>query len=114
MKTETLKKLIKEAVKEAIQDELKDILLEAVKAPKTQVVRESIQPTPPSPSPNPTYTEPTMDIKQKYADIMGETAISMTSKDVSSFNPQGVDPVNGNLGNGEVGMNTIMNLLNTK
>ena len=45
---------------------------------------------------------------------MGETAISMTSKDVSSFNPQGVDPVNGNLGNGEVGMNTIMGLLNTK
>ena len=44
MKTEVLKKLIKEAVKEAIQDELKDILLEAVKAPKTQVVRESIQP----------------------------------------------------------------------
>ena len=114
MKTETLKKLIKEAVKEAIQDELKDILLEAVKAPKTQVVRESIQPTSPSPSPKPTYIEPTMDIKQKYADIMGETAINMTSKDVSSFNPQGVDPVNGNLGNGEVGMNTIMNLLNTK
>ena len=115
MKTLQLKNLIKEAVREAIQDELKDILLEAVKAPKTQVVRESIQPniTPP-PSPKPTYTEPTMDIKQKYADIMGETAISMTSKDVSSFNPQGVDPVNGNLGNGEVGMNTIMNLLNTK
>ena len=115
MKTEVLKKLIKEAVKEAIQDELKDILLEAVKAPKTQVVRESIQPvTTPPPSPKPTYTEPTMDIKQKYTDIMGETAISMTSKDVSSFNPQGVDPVNGNLGSGEVGMNTIMGLLNTK
>ena len=44
MKTEVLKKLIKEAVKEAIQDELKDILLEAVKAPKTQIVKESIQP----------------------------------------------------------------------
>ena len=115
MKTDVLKKLIKEAVKEAIQDELKDILLEAVKAPKTQVVRESIQPnTTLPPSPKPTYTEPTMGIKQKYADIMGETAISMTSKDVSSFSPQGVDPINGNLGNGEVGMNTIMELLNTK
>ena len=48
MKTEVLKKLIKEAVKEAIQDELKDILLEAVKAPKTQIVKESIQPYPTS------------------------------------------------------------------
>tara|TARA_R100001509_G_scaffold37116_1_gene19985 strand:+ start:2828 stop:3175 length:348 start_codon:yes stop_codon:yes gene_type:complete len=115
MKTEVLKKLIKEAVKEAIQDELKDILLEAVKAPKTQVVRESIQPvTSPPPSPKPTYTEPTMDVKQKYANIIGETAISMTSKDVSSFNPQGVDPINGDLGSGEVKMNTIMGLLNSK
>ena len=85
MKTEILKKLIKEAVKEAIQDELKDILLEAIKTPKTQVVRESIQPT-----------------------------ISMTSKDASSFNPRGVDPINGNLGDGEVKMDTIMGLLNTK
>lgn len=115
MKTEVLKKLIKEAVKEAIQDELKDILLEAIKTPKTQIVRESIQPNTPPPLPlKPTYTEPTMDVKQKYADIMGETAISMTSKDISSFSPQGVDPVNGNLGNGEVKMDTIMNLLNTK
>jgi len=113
MKTEILKKLIKEAVKEAIQDELKDILLEAVKAPKTQIVRESIQPTiTPSTPPPPSYTEPTMDIKQKYTDIMGETAISMTSKDVSSFNPQGADPINGNLGEGSVGMDTIMGLLN--
>ena len=55
-----------------------------------------------------------MEMKQKYAEKVGETAISMTSRDVSSFNPQGVDPVNGNLGNGEVGMDTIMGLLNTK
>ena len=114
MKTDILKKLIKEAVKEAIQDELKDILLEAVKTPKTQVVRESMQPTITPSQPKPTYTEPTMDIKQKYADIMGETAISMTSKDASSFNPRGVDPINGNLGDGEVKMDTIMGLLNTK
>ena len=113
MKTEVLKKLIKEAVKEAIQDELKDILLEAVKAPKTQVVRESIQPTPPLPT-NPKYTEPTMDTRQKYMDVLGETALSFNSNDAPSFNPQGVDPINGNLGGGSVGMDTIMRLLNTK
>tara|TARA_Y100000385_G_C13047408_1_gene618148 strand:+ start:487 stop:831 length:345 start_codon:yes stop_codon:yes gene_type:complete len=113
MKTEVLKKLIKEAVKEAIQDELKDILLEAVKAPKTQVVRESIQPVvSPSPTPNPTYTEPTMDTRKKYMDVLGETALSFNSNDASSFNPQGVDPINGSLGEGSVGMDTIMGLLN--
>lgn len=115
MKTEVLKKLIKEAVKEAIQDELKDILLEAVKAPKTQVVRESIQPNTIIPSPSkPTYTEPTMDVRKKYMDVLGETALNYTSNDVSSFNPQGVDPINGNLGEGSVGMDTIMGLLNNK
>lgn len=112
MKTEVLKKLIKEAVKEAIQDELKDILLEAVKSPK-QIVRESIQ-TSPIPTPKPTYTEPTMDVRQKYMDVLGETALNYNSNDVSTFNPQGVDPVNGNLGEGSVGMDTIMGLLNTK
>ena len=40
MKSTELKKFIKEAVREAIQEELKDILLEAVRAPKTQVVTE--------------------------------------------------------------------------
>ena len=112
MKTEVLKKLIKEAVKEAIQDELKDILLEAVKAPK-QIVRESIQHSP-TPHPKPTYTEPTMDVRKSYMDVLGETALSFNSNDAPSFNPQGVDPVNGNLGQGSVGMDTIMGLLNTK
>ena len=89
MKTEVLKKLIKEAVKEAIQDELKDILLEAVKTPKTQVVRESIQPvTTPPPSPKPTYTEPTMEMKQRYADIVGETATDKAVSNLDITDPQ--------------------------
>ena len=111
MKTEVLKKLIKEAVKEAIQDELKDILLEAVKSPQPQIVRESIQPNPPLPT-NPKYTEPTMGTRQKYMDVLGETALNFNSSDASSFNPQGVDPINGSLGEGSVGMDTIMGLLN--
>jgi hypothetical protein len=115
MKTDGLKKLIKEAVREAIQEELKDILLEAVRSPKT-VVRESYAPTtnPIQPS-QPTFTPPTMDIRQKYKDVLGETALSFTSNDVQQpFRPQVSDPVNGNLGNGEVGMDQIMNLLNSK
>ena len=114
MKSTNFKKIIKQAVKEAIQEELKDILLEAVKTPKT-TVRESyastsnpIQPTQPS------FTHPTMDLRSKYADVLGETALSFTSNDVQPFRPQVSDPVNGNLGTGEVGMDQIMNLLNTK
>ena len=111
MKSTDFKKIIKEAVREAIQEELKEILLEAVKAPK-QVVRESIQPIE---TPKPTFTQPTMDFRQKYMDVLGETALSFTSNDVQQpFRPQSSDPVNGNLGTGEVGMDQIMSLLNTK
>ena len=55
-----------------------------------------------------------MDTRQKYMDVLGETALSFNSNDAPSFNPQGVDPINGNLGEGSVGMDTIMGLLNTK
>ena len=44
MKSTDFKKIIKEAVREVIQEELKEILLEAVRAPKTQVVKESFNP----------------------------------------------------------------------
>jgi hypothetical protein len=111
MKTTELKKFIKEAVREAIQEELKDILLEAVRSPK-QIVRESY--TPPIQTSQPSFTQPTMDLRSKYAGVLNETAMSFTSNDVAQpFRPQG-DPINGNLGVGEVGMDQIMGLLNTK
>jgi hypothetical protein len=114
MKATDFKKIIKEAVREAIQEELKDILLEAIKSPK-QIVRESYSPTSPTqPAVNPTYTQPTMDFRSKYAEVLGETALSFNSNDVQqTFRPQG-DPINGNLGTGEVNMDQIMGLLNTK
>jgi hypothetical protein len=41
--------------------------------------------------------------------------MSFTSQNAQpSFRPQSSDPVNGNLGVGEVDMNQIMGLLNTK
>ena len=111
MKTDGLKRLIKEAVREAIQEELKDILLEAVCTPKT-IVKESIQTID---TPKPTFTQPMMDTKKAYADIMNETMMSFTSKDAQvPFRPQVSDPINGNLGAGELGMDQIMSLLNTK
>jgi hypothetical protein len=111
MKSTDFKKIIKQAVKEAIQEELKDILLEAVKSPK-QVVRESY--APPAQTSQPAYAPPPIDFRSKYAEVLGETALSFTSNDVQPFRPQVSDPVNGNLGAGEVGMDQIMSLLNTK
>jgi hypothetical protein len=112
MKSTELKKFIKDAVREAIQEELKDILLEAIKTPK-QVVRESY--APPTQTPQPSFTQPTMDLRSKYADVLGETAMSFTTNDIQpAFRPQVSDPINGNLGTGEVGMDQIMSLLNTK
>jgi hypothetical protein len=120
MKIDGLKKLIKEAVREAIQDELKDILLEAVRTPKT-LVKESYTPIPVPPQPptqiftQPASTQPPVNLRAKYADVLGETALSFTTQDIQQpFKPQAVDPVNGNLGAGEVGMDQIMNLLNSK
>lgn len=111
MKIDGLKKLIKEAVREAIQEELKDILLEAVRSPKT-IVKESIQTID---TPKPTFTQPTMDTRKAYSEVMNETMLSFTSQDAQvPFKPQVSDPVNGNLGAGEVGMDQIMNLLNSK
>ena len=111
MKSTDFKKIIKQAVKEAIQEELKDILLEAVRSPK-QVVRESY--TPPTQTPQPAYAPPQIDFRSKYAEVLGETALSFTSQDAVPFRPQVSDPVNGNLGAGEVGMDQIMGLLNSK
>jgi hypothetical protein len=111
MKATELKKFIKEAVKEAIQEELKDILLEAVRTPKTQIVREH---TIPQVDISSRPSEITMDKRQAYMDVLGETALSFTSKDVPKFNPQGVDTINGSLPNGDVGMDQIMNLLGNK
>ena len=112
MKSTHFKKVIKEAVKEAIQEELKDILLEAVKTPKTQPISENISSN--TISSNPSFETPTTNVRQNYSDIMSETAISMTSNDIPRFNPQGTDPINGNLGEGEISMDAITNLLNSK
>jgi hypothetical protein len=108
MKSTELKKFIKEAVREAIQEELKDILLEAVRTPKTQIVREHVIPQVDISSKPP---EITMDKRKAYMDILGETALNLTSQDVPKFTPQGVDSINGALPNGEVGMDQIMNLM---
>ena len=78
MKPSELKSFIKEAVREAIQEELKDILLEAVRAPKTQVVESYTQPIQPQPS-----TTSATDKRAMMESIMGDMR---RGQDTLSFN----------------------------
>ena len=116
MKTDILKKLIKEAVREAIQEEIKDILLEAVRSPKT-VVNENANPIPYSTKPI-TNTNP--DIKRNLRAMIGgefDTTISANSSHVqSTYTPPPVNTVGegSSLPGGEVSLNQIMGLMNTK
>ncbi len=117
MKLTELKKVLKETVREVIQEELKDILLEAVKTPKvvTQTpVMESFNPSVPTPSP----TTPVMSSQEKrdaYKNILGETAASFNTNNAQTFRPNpGMDVANGTLPEGNVGMDQIMNLMNSK
>ena len=109
MKSTELKKLIKQAVKEAIQEELKDILLDAVKSPKTEIITESKNISTNLPTPQ-------LDSKQRYADILNDMTMKFSSKDVKKFVPQGsmdTTSPNGQLPEGELGMEQIMGLMNT-
>ena len=119
MKTEALKKIIKEAVREAIQEELKEVLLEAVKSPKQfnpQPVQENTNiPSTPPPS-KPTSL---LEKRQQYANIIGETGLTMNSTHARGwgnkpFNPQGLGDTTsakGGLPDGEVNMDQIMGLM---
>jgi len=117
MKLTELKKVLKETVREVIQEELKDILLEAIKTPKIvsqTPVMESFSPSIPQPSP----TTPVMSSQEKrdaYKNILGETAAGFNTNNAQNFRPNpGMDVANGTLPEGNVGMDQIMNLMNSK
>ena len=93
MKLTELKKVLKETVREVIQEELKDIILEAVKSPKVLTTTPIVESHNPAPSPPP--TTPTMSSQEKRP------------------NP-GMDVANGTLPEGNVGMDQIMSLMNSK
>lgn len=111
MKQSELKKLIKIAVKEAIQEELKEILLEAVRSPKQTVV-ETVQR-------QPTIKGPAMNSTEKrnaYKNILGDMQASFSTQHVEqplqmTGNIDTTSP-NGQLPQGNVSMDQIMNLMN--
>lgn len=112
MKVDILKKLIKEAVREVFHEEMKDILIESIKGNK-QPINESEMKTlsfttkavPHNPLPN-------FDSKKAYMDILNETAKGPESGFNGEFKPSGpIDPVNGSLPNGELGLDQILKLV---
>ena len=113
MKTNDFKILIKQAVKEAIQEELKDILLEAIRSPKT-IITETLKDN---------YAQPHIEQPKKltpterqamFGGILGEMQMggTATSQYAGNFQPNSVDPVNGALPEGNVGLDQIMALMN--
>ena len=113
MKSTTFKKLIKEAVREVIQEELKDILLEAVRAPKQQVV-ENLQS-------QKVVEGPAMSSNERrtaYQNILGDMQTSFGTQDIAqplqlTGNIDTASP-NGQLPQGNVSMDQIMGLMNSK
>ena len=122
MKISQLKKIIKESVKEAIQEEMKDILIEAVRAPK-QVVREMETPTPTNPVAQTNLPEKDkLKLRENMMSVLdgmmpgADGTLSATSANVplKIQGPIDTTSANGSLPDGNVSMDQIMGLMNSK
>jgi hypothetical protein len=112
MKPSELQKLIKQAVKEAIAEEMKDILLEAIRAPKQQIVEtREIE----------TNGDDRVKLRENMMNILGDMGgISMNSSHAQNFTgtPGYTPPPSANtaaqgsaLPPGEVNMDQIMGFI---
>lgn len=124
MKVSQLKTIVKEAVKEAIQEEIKDILLEAVKSPK-QVVSEykPMNSTVGTPSPtNPIASKTKEEIRENYMNVLGgmmpgkdgTLSANTNSAPLQMNGPTDTTSPNGKLPEGNVSMDQIMGLMNSR
>ena len=106
------KKIIKESVKEVIQEELRDILLEAVKARKN-VVTESVQSFNAQPNTQSSKQLTPSERRAMFGNILEDMQTGgVASTENIPFRPTGpVDPVNGKLPEGELGLDQIMSLM---
>jgi len=112
MKTTELKQLIKEAVKEAFQEEFKNILLEAVKNNKSTITESKIISGEDTRTLSFTTKNIPTNTRQAYMDILKETAEGPKSGLEGEFKLEGkIDPINGALPNGQLGLDQIMNLV---
>ena len=124
MKLDILRKIIREEVKGAIQEELKDLLLEAIRTPKQVVETQTYNPSPSAGPPGhffPTTSTATISkeqLRENYRNILGETAASFNTSQVGKplqlTGTMDTASPNGRLPEGEVPMNMIMGLMNSK
>ena len=120
MKLDILRKIIREEVKGAIQEELKDLLLEAIRSPKQPVGINGFGVTNNSPMSTTTSTATISkeQLRENYRNILGETAASFNTSQVGKplqlTGTMDTASPNGRLPEGEVPMNMIMGLMNSK
>lgn len=116
MKISQLKSIVKEAVKEAIQEEIKDILLEAIKSPK-QIVKETVAPTQKQ-----IPEKDKVKLRENMMNVLGgmmpnaNGEMKATTADMPLQVGGNVDTTspNGKLPEGNVSMDQIMGLMNSK
>lgn len=122
MKLSQLKNIVKEAVKEAIQEEMKDILMEAVRSPK-QVVQTTPIPSPTNPVANNKLPETDkLKLRENMMNVLdgmmpnAKGTLSATSANVplKVQGPVDTTSANGSLPQGNVSMDQIMGLMNSK
>ena len=122
MKISQLKKIIKEAVKEAIQEEMKEILIEAVRAPK-QVVSDVSKPSPTNPVAQSKLPDnDRLKLRENMMNVLdgmmpgSDGTLSDTTSNVplNVKGPVDTTSANGSLPEGNVSMNQIMGLMNSK
>ena len=115
MKPSELKTMIKDAVKEAFNEEFKEILLEAIKTPKPTgtgygTVTENYA--------QPKIQSPKILSPSERREMFGGLIEDMQSGHIANTNnipfisTGPIDPVNGALPAGEIGLDMIMGLMN--
>ena len=119
MKLSQLKTIVKEAVREAIQEEIKDILIEAVRAPK-QVVQEVVKNAPIQSKTLPENDK--LKLRENMMSVLdgmrpgANGTLSATSANVPMQvnGPMDTTSPNGSLPQGNVSMDQIMGLMQSK
>lgn len=124
MKIDALKKIISEVVKTAVREEFRDIIIEAIKKPNnvsSAPMVEQIQPVVPFTNQQPvTEGAPFKTMEEKramYEGILNNTSDGMQQAQrppSPGYVPATNDPVSGDLGRGEVSMEQITNLIQSK
>ncbi len=114
MKLTELRKVIREEVKAAIQEELKDILLEAVRSPKPAITENLSVAATPQTTPDPQAQKAFREQMLAQMSAAGGD-LNLSTSDTGTFRPSGPTSGEGSaLGTGDLGLDQIMGIMNSK